>query len=189
MTMDIRTATTEDAHALAQIHIACWRETYRDMMPAQTLAGLDPAEWAARWRDKLTDGDPASVCFLALDEAGAPAGFGHCRRQSSEKLLPLGFAGEMTSLYLLRRLQRRGMGRRLLGRMAAHLLSQGCESAAVWVFRDAAHARRFYEAHGAAPTGIAGVWEIYGMVLPDMAYGWRDLRALAVNAGFSESAA
>lgn len=189
MTIGFREATTDDAQTLAQIHIACWRETYSEMMPAKTLAGLDVGEWAERWRGKLADGDPASSTLLALDEAGAPAGFGHCRRQSSEKLLPLGFSGEITSLYLLRRLQRRGAGRRLLGAMAAHLLSQGCESAAVWVFRDAGHARRFYEALGATPTGIEGVWEIYGMVLPDMAYGWRDLRPLALNAGFSESAA
>lgn len=166
---------------IADIHVACWRETYRGMMPARTLTGLDVLEWAGRWRGNLCDEDPAAATFLALDEAGDPAGFGYCRRQRSEKLAPLGFAGEITSLYLLRRMQRRGAGRRLLARMAAHLLANGCESAGVWVFRDAGHARRFYEFHGATPTGVEGVWEIYGLVLPDMAYGWRDLRALAAQ--------
>jgi hypothetical protein len=44
--------------------------------------------------------------------------------------------------------------------------------------RDAPKARGFYEALGAAPVGVEGVWEIEGVALPDIAYGWRDLRAL-----------
>ncbi|WP_424362740.1 N-acetyltransferase family protein [Methylocystis parvus] len=174
----LRRAGPDHAGAIADIHIASWRETYAAMMPAETLAGLDPGEWAQRWRANLSDDDPATATLLAEDADG-PAGFGLCRRQRSEKLLPLGFFGEITSLYLLRRIQRRGAGRRLLAEMAGHLLAHGCDSAAVWVFRIAAHARAFYEAHGAEPTGVAGVWEIYGMVLPDMAYGWRDLRRIA----------
>jgi len=175
--IELRRAGPGDARRIAEIHIASWRETYGGMMPASVLAALDVEEWAQRWAANLCDDDPAAATFVALDEAGDPAGFGLCRRQRSEKLLPLGFSGEMTSLYLLRRIQRRGAGRRLLAAMAGHLLANGCDSAAVWVFRDAAHARAFYEAHGAAPTGVAGVWEIYGMVLPDMAYGWAELRA------------
>jgi GNAT superfamily N-acetyltransferase len=177
----LRRADPEDASRIADIHIASWRETYAGMMPAETLARLDRDEWAQRWRANLSDGDPATAAFLALDNEG-PAGFGLCRRQRSEKLLPLGFSGEITSLYLLRRVQRRGAGQRLLAEMCAHLLGQGCDSAAVWVFRDAGHARAFYEAHGAQPTGVAGVWEICGMALPDMAYGWRDLRRVGSKA-------
>jgi GNAT superfamily N-acetyltransferase len=180
----LRRAGVADADTLAAIHIAAWRETYAQLMPAATLAALDPAEWAGRWRGHLSSSDPAAATFLALDATGAPAGFGHCRRQHSEKLLPLGFSGEIASLYLLRRLQRRGVGRRLLGAMARHLIDQGCDSAAVWTFRDAAHARAFYAAQGATPTGVEGVWEIYGLVLPDMAYGWRDLAPL-LTAGSS----
>ncbi|MEK4034328.1 GNAT family N-acetyltransferase [Methylocystis sp. IM3] len=185
MTIGIRRAGVEDARRIADVHIASWRETYPAMMPADTLAALDLSEWAERWRGYLGEDDPASATFLALDETGAAAGFGYCRRQRSEKLLELGFSGEITSLYLLRRIQRRGLGRRLIGAMAGHLLAQGCDNAGLWVFRDAAHARRFYEAHGAAPAGVEGVWEIYGMTLADMAYGWRDLRPLAISAGFS----
>ncbi|QGM99291.1 GNAT family N-acetyltransferase [Methylocystis parvus] len=174
--VSLRRAGPADARQLAGIHIESWRETYAGMMPAAVLAGLDLDEWAGRWRENLSGVDAAAI--LALDAQG-PAGFGLCRRQRSEKLAPLGFTGEITSLYLLRRIQRRGVGRRLLGAMAAHLLEEGHDSASVWVFRDAAHARGFYEAQGAEPTGVSGVWEIYGMVLPDMAYGFRDLRRLA----------
>lgn len=174
-----RRAVVEDAGSIAEIHVASWRETYSGMMPAVVLAGLDVAEWTRSWRDRLADeSDPAAAVFLALDDDGSPAGFGYCRRQRSEKLLPLGYAGEIASVYLRRRLQRRGVGRRLMTEMAGHLVANGCDSAGVWVFRDAPHARRFYEALGAAPTGVEGVWEIFGMVLPDLALGWRDIRPL-----------
>lgn len=179
MSIGIRRAGLEDAVEIAQVHISCWQETYADMMPAETLAALDAREWADRWRTRLADDDPAAAGFLAVDEAGAVVGLGFCQRQTSEKLLPLGYTGEISVLYLRRRIQRRGVGRRLLGAMAAHLLEHGCDSAGLWVFRDAVQARRFYEAHGAIPAGVAGLWEIYGMNLPDMAYGWRDLGPLA----------
>lgn len=174
-----RRAGPQDARDIARIHIESWRETYSRLMPPAVLAGLDLDEWTRRWEQYLADDDPAAATILALDKAGA-AGFGLCRGQRSQKLLPLGFAAEITSLYLLRRIQRRGAGRRILGEMAAHLLARGCDSASVWVFRDAAHARAFYTAHGAEPTGVTGVWEIYGMTLPDMAYGFRDLRRLLI---------
>ncbi|MCX7899929.1 MAG: GNAT family N-acetyltransferase, partial [Methylocystis sp.] len=147
--IEIRLATARDAPAIARTHIASWRETYADMMPAQVLASLDAGEWTARWKRIFDEGahDPAQAVFIAEDGEGI-AGFALCRRLRSEKLAPLGFEGEITSVYLLRRAQRRGVGRRLLRLAASHLVAAGCRSAAVWVFRDAPHARRFYEANG-----------------------------------------
>lgn len=187
----VRIATPEDAPAIAAAHIASWRETYAAMMPAATLASLDAEEWTLRWQAIFGEGgaDAAQRVWLVEDAAGV-AGFALCRRQRSEKLLPLGFEGEITSLYLLRRTQGRGLGRELLRLMAAHLLASGCRSAALWAFRDAHHARRFYEKLGAEPLGVEGVWEVYGMALPDVTYGWRDLRDILkrLNAGSSSTA-
>jgi hypothetical protein len=78
-----RRAAVPDAEEIAAVHIRSWRETYAGMMPAGTLAELDPAEWAERWRGRLAESEEASAVFLALDESGALAGFGSCRRQSS----------------------------------------------------------------------------------------------------------
>lgn len=177
----LRRASVADIPELARVHIAAWRESYDGWMPADVLANLDPADWETRWRTQMTLGesDPVYAAFVVLDETGEPAGFGACRRQTSQKLLPLGYEGEIVSLYLLRRMQGRGVGRRLVGEMANHLIAHGCGACGFWVFRDSARARGFYEKLGATPTGIEGVWEVFGMVLPDMAYGWKDLRSLA----------
>ena len=183
--VSLRRASQADIPEIARLHIAAWRETYTGWMPADVLANLDPAEWEMRWRTQLSDAatDPAHAVFLALDAAGAPAGLASCRRQTSQKLLPLGYDGEIVSLYLLRRIQGQGMGRRLVGEMASHLLDHGCQACGFWVFRDSARARGFYESLGAAPTGVEGFWEIFGMTLADMAYGWTDLRSLAASCG------
>ncbi len=180
----IRRADAADIPMLAHIHIAAWRESYAGWMPDAVLANLDPADWAQRWRAQMSaaESDPAYAVFLALDDAGAPAGFGVGRRQTSPKLLPLGYDGEIVSLYLLRRLQGQGAGRRLVAMMAAHLIAHGCEACGFWVFRNSIGARGFYERLGATPSGVEGVWEVFGMVLPDMAYGWRDLRPLTMIA-------
>ena len=179
----IRRADAADIPVLARLTIAAWRETYAGWMPDAALANLDPADWEARWRAQMDSAvnDDAYAAYLALDENGKPAGFGACRRQTSPKLLPLGFDGELVSLYLLRKIQGQGAGRRLIAKIATHLVARDCRACAFWVFRTNAGARSFYERLGATPTGVEGVWEVFGMVLPDMAYGWKDLRPLAAQ--------
>lgn len=174
----LRRAGLDDARAIAEINVAAWRETYTTLMPAEVLAGLDVDDWTLGWRKTLGAGDDAQAIFIALEE-DAPIGFARCSRQRNPKLAPLGFDGDIASIYLMRRAQGRGLGRRLMARLAEHLIVHGCSSAAVWVLRDAFQARGFYEALGGAPAGVEGVWETCGLVLPDIAYGWRDLRALA----------
>ncbi|HEY8126252.1 MAG TPA: GNAT family N-acetyltransferase [Methylocystis sp.] len=178
----LRRAGIEDARSLAEIHASAWRETYAGLMRAEALASIDLDDWSRRWRERIGSVDDAQAVFIAL-ENGAPVGFAKCSRQSNPRLVPLGFDGDIGSIYLLRRAQRRGLGRRLMARLAQHLIGAGCASAAVWVLRDSPKARGFYEALGAAPVGVEGVWEIEGVVLPDIAYGWRDLRGLSAGAG------
>lgn len=181
----IRRGDAGDIPNLARLHIAAWRESYAGWMPNDVLASLDPADWETRWRTQMSAAaqDPAYAVFLALDDTGEPAGFGVCRSQTSQKLLPLGYDGEIVSLYLLRRIQAQGVGRRLVGEMATNLIAHGCRSCGFWVFRDSLRARGFYENLGATPTGVESVWEILGMVLPDMAYGWKDLPRLTTLRG------
>ena len=176
----LRRASIEDARSIAEIHAQSWQETYLGVMRAEALAAIDLDDWTRRWRERIGSSEDAQAVFIACD-GDAPVGFARCGRQSNPKLVPLGFDGDIASIYLLRRVQRRGLGRRLMGRLAEYLISAGCASAAVWVLRDSPKARGFYEALGAEPVGVEGVWDIEGVVLPDIAYGWRDLHALSAG--------
>lgn len=174
----IRRAGPGDARAIAAILVASWRETYAAMMPAEHLAALDVAEREWRWRGLLAE-PRQLLTFVVSRGDDPPEGFGACGAPRSERLVAAGFASEFHALYLLRGIQRRGAGTALMRHMARRLKAEGATNAGVWVFRDNPGARRFYEALGAEELGLEGVWGPDGIDYPDLAYGWRDLSALA----------
>jgi hypothetical protein len=47
--MTIRTATPEDAVAIAEAHVDAWRSAYRDILPASYLASLSVEKRATNW--------------------------------------------------------------------------------------------------------------------------------------------
>jgi GNAT superfamily N-acetyltransferase len=181
----IHRAGAGDARLVAGIHLAAWREAYAGLMPPEAAeAGVN--ERAARWRASFADPSRPEAVFLAARAGETPAGFAACGPVDSPRLAAAGYAGEFYAIYILGRLQRRGAGRLLMGAMTEHLLSRRIYSAGAWVLRDNPSARRFYESLGATETGIEGVWPVCGLELPDLAYGWRDLREFAAESTCQE---
>ena len=188
----IRRAQAGDAAAIAAVHVAAWRETYTGLVPARMLSAFPLARRIRRWQRILTSPDPSreSAVFVATLPDRTIVGFGSCGRQPAPDLLAGGFAGEFSALYLLAAQQRRGIGRRLMTLMAQDLLARGMQGAALWVLRDNAPARRFYEALGARRvgqrvetvdahlTGRPGRPQADAL-LHEFAYGWPDLALLA----------
>ena len=80
-------------------------------------------------------------------------------------------SGEVETLYLLDDYRDRGVGRRLMRAMAAHLAAVGCRSVVLWVLRDNP-TRWFYQRLGgraggagdrsASPAGRWSRWPISG---------------------------
>lgn len=173
----VRRAGPDDASRVAQIHLTAWCETYDGLIPPQA-AQPSCAERAERWRESFTDAARDDAVFVVSRPGEAPVGFLACGPVDSARLAGAGYAAEIYAIYILKGLHRQGAGRRLTQAAARHLISRGMTSAGVWVLRDNIVARTFYEAAGARETGIAGVWPVLDMALPDLAYGWRDLRTL-----------
>jgi len=178
--LTIRRAHADDTAAIVAAHQHCWRETYGASLPEAAYAIFTGATPVRRWDELLAARDAAdgSEIFVVCDPAGVMCGFASCGRTQSHKLLAAGYTGEFFSIYLLSQAQRAGVGRALMRGMAAHLAATGVGDAAVWVLRDNPRARRFYEALGGVDTGVAGVWPIAGLEMPDLAYGWRDLSVI-----------
>ncbi len=107
-----------DADALGLVHVAAWREAYTGLVPDEILAGLDPQQRAAMWREAIAHG---ATIHLA-EQNGAIVGFGSSGEQRDPSLP---FSGEIRALYVLQRAQRRGVGRMLMAAMAHDLLAQG----------------------------------------------------------------
>lgn len=171
----IRPATPADAAGIAAVHVESWRSTYPGILPDRYLIGMSAAAHERRWRGLLAGAPPRGRrTFVAQDRMGRVVGFGSCGPQRTG--LP-GFGGEFYALYLLDHVQGQGLGRRLLGAMAQHLLSVGTRAAVVWVLRDNP-SRFFYERLGGDMLAEQPI-NVAGARLTERAYGWTDLVPLA----------
>ena len=176
MKVSVRKATLADVDGIARVHVQAWRESYRDLMPQAALDGLSVERRAVQWRGTLGDpNSPASV-YVAVQD-GAVCGFG-----SAGKTRWTGLAtdGEISALYLLDAIKRRGVGRRLFRALIRRLAAQGFRSAGLWVLAAHAPARGFYEAMGGR-SGERRTERRGELVLDEIAYLWDDLAALGTS--------
>jgi L-amino acid N-acyltransferase YncA len=116
--------------------------------------------------------------FVAEDADGQVAGFASGGPQRSE--LP-GYKAELYAIYLLPTCQRQGLGRRLVRAVAAQFAAHELRSMVVWVFEANERARRFYEQLGGRRVGTAQ-FELGGVALQEVAYGWPEVDALSAPA-------
>jgi GNAT superfamily N-acetyltransferase len=153
----IRRARPGDADAIGEAHVAVWRSTYPGILPERYLAEMSQERHVAQWRRLLMQPPPGHAAFVAVAmgpdspglDAGAPrvVGFASGGRARSG----VREAGEIETLYLLDDWRDRGVGRRLMRALAAHLNAIGCRSVMLWVLKDNP-ARWFYQHLGGRPV-------------------------------------
>ena len=160
----IREACEDDVPALAGLHVETFNETHR----RGRSGGPSYALREGQWREAFERADGSWFCFVAEDESGELIGFAKGRPHDGG--VP-GFGGELNKIYLLRRVQRQGLGRLLLCAVANRFLARGVTSMLLFGEADLP-ANKFYEAFGAERLYDANR-EFHG------GYGWRDLRPLA----------
>jgi len=164
----VRHADVDDAEAIAAVHVAAWRTTYRGLLPDEYLDSLDEAGYAERWRRIL--GDPRSRVYVAADGRDV-VGFASGGRERAGEL---GYHGELYAIYVLSDAQARGHGRRLVQAVVGGLRELGLGDMVVWVLRENAGARGFYEGLGGRYLREQPI-TIGAAVLSEVAYGWRSL--------------
>jgi GNAT superfamily N-acetyltransferase len=178
MEMRIRPALIEDAERLGALHVASWREAYAGILPDEILSALSVEDRVAMW--SMIIGEAPEVAGSAVwvaEEDGGLAGLGSCGLQRDRGLREQGFDAEIFAIYILKSHQGLGLGRGLMAVMASFLLDRGHRTAALWVLRENAAARAFYEHLGGEP--VAEQVEMRPeAALVELAYGWRDLAGL-----------
>jgi GNAT superfamily N-acetyltransferase len=173
----LRRAIPADAPAIARIHLASWKTTYRGIVPEAALVRLEENLLARteRWRVQLADS--ASEWTIVADVVGAGSvGF---VRGGVARPPHFGFDGELGAIYLIREHQRRGIGRALVRAHVTALREAGHRRMLVWVLTENP-ARGFYEHFGATRLGTMD-WVSEGKLLEVTALGWDDLESLAVS--------
>lgn len=173
----IRAARALDAGTIAALNLACWRETYEGLVPGETMAALTLEERLAYWGAALdVSAEMRPSVSLALNADGEAIGFSSWRPHALA-LRGLGRGADISAVYLLKRAQRRGVGRALMRRMAEEMGENGVKWATLLVLRDNLPARRFYESLGGRRFGRETLWRGVAQV----AYGWRDVARLAAR--------
>jgi GNAT superfamily N-acetyltransferase len=156
----LRQAVAADLPALARLHVETFNETHRGGAPGGPSYELREQQW----HEEFERGDDKRFCFVIEDERGELVGF--AKGVPHDAGVP-GYAGELNKFYLLKRVQRRGLGRQLLLAVANRFRQQGMNS--MLLFGDAmSPSNGFYEAHGAERL-YSERGEFHG------GYGWPDL--------------
>ena len=185
----IRPASLADAANLASMHVASWRETYPGLLPDSMLTSLSVDKRLAMWQQVMGDTPPSGSPKVYIAEIDSEiVGFGSCGSQRTPTLREGGYDGEINAIYVLRAFQRRALGSRLLSAMASDLSGRGFTAVSLWVLRDNAPARRFYERYNAKVVAEREETRPDG-VLIEVAYGWKPLAELARLTGAGTTAA
>lgn len=171
----IRQATIDDAAALAKVHIDTWRATYRGIVPDDYLASLSYEKRTARWSEQIQATLAGKFeIIVAENEDGQIVGFvdGGPNRDDD----PV-YKGELYAIYILQAYQGCGIGKQLIPPFAKSLLDMGLDTMLLWAFTANTQARRFYESLGG--QFVRTHWfEISGVSIEEVAYGWLDIRSL-----------
>jgi len=169
MISTVRSAEVFDAEAIARVHVATWRTTYRGLLPDEYLASLDEVGYTQRWRRTLADSTGSRV--YVAESAQGVIGFASGGRERAGEA---GYSGELYAIYVLQEAQGHGHGRRLVQAVVGGLRELQLQDMIVWVLRDNAPARGFYQRLGGVYVREQPI-TIGSSTLREASYGWTSL--------------
>jgi ribosomal protein S18 acetylase RimI-like enzyme len=169
VTIRIRDAVEADVEGIAKAHVQGWRESYKDFLTPEALAGLSVEERMQMWQRALAEPEPRAKLLVAEADDGQIVGFIRGGPIRGKEAGLLGTEAEIYAIYLLDKVKRQGVGRRLMRGVLDHLAAHGLRSVGLWVLKDNLEARRFYE----ALRGTAGPeqsFDLRGQMINEIAY-------------------
>lgn len=181
----IRHARLADCAALARVLIEATESAFRGRVPDRCLDWLTPEESAANWAKNFATADTLSdgrFLFVAESASGEVVGLAllgeTAAREGQAADLIAPFPYELRVLNVAPAWQRRGVGRRLVARVAAAVSRQGGARLLVAVLVDNPNVA-FYERLGAVRLGSRPYdWE--GYATEELLYGWQDVGRLRI---------
>ena len=157
----VRLALPAEANEIGEIQLAAWRNAYAGLLPADVLADLNPAQFAAQWRAALlAPGEARNRVMVALAErtlvgfaAITPSDDPDADPQRDALIAELAVQPEAT---------RAGHGSRLLNAVVDTVRADGFGRVTVWVNSTDDVLRAFYTEAGWAPDGAHRELDLYG---------------------------
>ena len=169
MTIRIREGHETDVEGIVRVHVQGWRESYKDFLTPQSLAGLSVEERMQMWQRALAEPDPQAKLLVAETDDGEIVGFIRGGPIPGKGADQLGTEAEIFAIYLLDKVKRQGIGRRLMAGVFEHLAAHGFRSVGLWVLKDNLPACRFYEILGGT-AGPEQSFDLRGQMVTEVAY-------------------
>ncbi|MBN2857717.1 MAG: GNAT family N-acetyltransferase [Candidatus Delongbacteria bacterium] len=167
----IKTASPDDIHKIARVHVDCWRTTYKDIVPDEKLQSMSYEKSAERWKVFFTGTEDKISTILLLDRNEEFVGFcaGGRIRKMSERTA--GYDGEIKAIYILKEHQRMGLGKKLISSFEEIFQKNGIFSYIIWVLKDNS-SKEFYKKLGGKLL-TTKTYEIGGKKLKGLCFGYK----------------
>jgi L-amino acid N-acyltransferase YncA len=165
MKTTIRSATKNDAHQIAYVHIVSWQATYRGLIPDNILDNLSLNQREQEWQERLQIG----VRVWIIEQDQQTIGFARLCPSRDKNNDPQNVV-EISAIYLLPDYWRQGLGHQLCDRLFDESIKMNFKEMTTWVLESNLPARRFYEAVGFQGTGDVGVEHFGNEVLNIVKY-------------------
>ncbi|GAA3086754.1 GNAT superfamily N-acetyltransferase [Kribbella aluminosa] len=157
----VRLALPAEAGEIGEIQVAAWRAAYAGLLPADVLADLNPAQFAAQWRAALlAPGEARNRVLVALAgrtlvgfAAVTPSDDPDADQQRDALIAELAVSPEAT---------RAGHGSRMLNAVVDTARADGFTRVTAWVNSTDDVLRGFYTEAGWAPDGAHRELDLYG---------------------------
>lgn len=165
-----RLAREQDVSAIGEVSVETWRAAYAHILPPDVLAVQDPERRAQKVLRALANG----AVYWVAESGGKVIGFaGGGSPQEPEVTCDT----ELYAIYVLPEHHGTGVGKALLAHLAESLVHMGHTTMELFVFRDNAVARAFYESTGAR-LNDEGTFSMGGVDYADCGYVYDSLAAL-----------
>lgn len=122
----MRKATFSDVDFLALAHVQAWQETYNGLLPPELINSLDFQRRKQMWSRILKEPNQNTSTFLCTFETGELLGF-----SSGSKNLDSPDQADLTCLYVLKKYQNHGVGKRLFQNTVNEMLKLKCTTLSV----------------------------------------------------------
>jgi ribosomal protein S18 acetylase RimI-like enzyme len=136
----VRPASSREAKAIAEIHVAAWQAAYADLMPADFLKSKTVQAREKLWREAIEYSEPQLLVAVQGDQVVGFAGYDRSRDAGTKSTV-----GEIWALYVAPAHWGEGVGVALWDGAREGLKEEGCTQVTLWVLLGNERALRFFE--------------------------------------------
>lgn len=172
--MNIREAKVSDAERIAKVHVDCWRTTYKGIVSDVYLERMSYERRTELWRSNITKTD--NSVLVAESDEGKIIGFASGGKRETNQVEN---STDLTSIYILKEYQGKGIGKKLVEKLFAHFKELGYQKVFVEVLEDN-KSKFFYEKMGAKFLKTTTI-VIQGEELNLSIYEWENLNSVLLQ--------